>query len=179
VLAIAVVWATQYTTNVVPQWSGRYVLASGLLLIVLGLGHEVPLGARRTLVGLSVAVTLFGLVWTVQRTHDVADFFEGVDAHQSDVVISRDRNLMREAGAAAVGRHWLTAESTDDVALAFDIAGEADAATVLVIQRDDQVDVSPPACYGEAARERRRFLPNAPFTLVTFRTISDCASETT
>ena len=174
VAAILLVWITQYTTNVVPQWSGRYVLASGVLLIVLGLRHTVPLGARRTLIGLSVAVTMFGLVWTGQRTRDVADFFEAIDEQQNDVVISRDTNLLREAGAAVIGRQWLNAESTEDIATTFAIARHAHASTVLLIQRDDQTDITAPSCFVDEGRERRRFLPNAEFTLITFRVIGDC-----
>ena len=174
VAAILLVWITQYTTNVVPQWSGRYVLASGVFLIVLGLRQTVPLGARRTLIGLSVAVTMFGLLWTGQRTRDVADFFAAIDAQQNDVVISRDTNLLREAGAAVVGRQWLNAESSDDVATTFAIARRAQASTVLLIQRDDQADITVPACFVDEGRERRRFLPNAEFTLITFRVIGDC-----
>jgi hypothetical protein len=139
----------------------------------------VPTAARRTLVGLSVAVTLFGLAWTGQRTHDVADFFAEVEAHQSDVVISRDNNLLREAGAAVVGRQWLIAGTNDDVRAAFDVASSAHATTVLVIQRDDQVDAPPTSCYGEESRTRRRFLPNATFTLVSYRAVNNCLPAAT
>ena len=178
VVAIAVVWLTQYTSNVVPQWSGRYVLASGLFLVVLGLRATVPIATRRALIGFSVAITLFGLVWTGQRTRDVSDFFGALDATQSDVVFSRDRNLLREAGARVVGQQWLASDRAEDSTLAFEIARDARAETVLVIQRDDQTDLSPPACYDEAGRARRRFLPNATFTLVTYQITAACPPTT-
>jgi hypothetical protein len=89
-------------------------------------------------------------------------------------VISRDTNLLREAGAAVIGRQWLNAASAGDVASSFAIARRANATTVLLIQRDDQVDIAAPACYVDHGRQRRQFLPNAEFTLITFHAISDC-----
>jgi hypothetical protein len=176
VLAVAVVWLTQYTSNVVPQWSGRYVLTSGIVLAVLGLRSQVPVGVRRALVGFSIAVTAFGIVWVGQRTHGVADFFDAVDATHSDVVFSRDRNLLREAGAAVVGQQWLSSDLTEDAGLAFEIARAAGATSVLVIQRDDQADLPPPTCYEDVSRQSRRFLPNATFTFVTYRVSDACGS---
>ena len=89
-------------------------------------------------------------------------------------MISRDTNLLREAGAAVIGQQWLNAESTEDVAATFAIARRSHASTVLLIQRDDQADITVPACFVDQGRERRRFLPNAESTLITFRVIGDC-----
>ena len=176
VIAIAVVWATQYTTNVVPQWSGRYVLASGLLLMVLGLRDAVPVRCAPHPGGSLIAITAYGLLWTGQRTRDVSAFFETIDAKQSDVVISREVYLMREAGPAVVGRQWLTVQPGADIASAFEIARTAHATTVLVIQPSDQSDVSPPPCFEDVGRERLEFLRSVPFTLVFYRAIDGCPS---
>jgi len=35
-------------------------------------------------------------------------------------------------------------------------------------------DITAPACFVDDGRERRRFLPNADFTLITFRVVGDC-----
>ena len=72
-VSLPVVWIFQYSGGAVPQWGGRYVLTSGLLLAAAGIGSSWLLDRwlQFLLVGLSVAVAVFGLVWMSYRTHEV------------------------------------------------------------------------------------------------------------
>ena len=71
-VALPVVWMTDFTGGVLPQWGGRYILTSGL---AAGRGRRRPhradltRWARQLLRGPGRGVTVFGLVWMSQRTH--------------------------------------------------------------------------------------------------------------
>jgi hypothetical protein len=173
--SILVVWLTQYTSKVVPQWSGRYVIASGLFLTVLGVAALDSAFVRRALIGLAAGVTAFGLVWTAQRTHDVADFFAMVDATGDDVVISREAYLMREAGSRVVGRQWLRADTDEDLSFAFDVVRATDATSVLVIQRPGDREPAAPPCFERSGLTPVKFLRTVPFTFVSYRAVAGCS----
>src|SRR5206468_8571449 len=75
VLALPVVWATSFTGGASPQWGGRYVLTTSLLLGVAGIA---ALSARadwmsRPVAILCALVTLFGTINLVARSRTVRD----------------------------------------------------------------------------------------------------------
>lgn len=116
VLALATlpfVWATQYTGGAGPQWGGRYVLLSGFVLMVIGIVSLPRLTrlARRFLVLLPLAVTLFGFVWMVQRTHDTSSAGRAlVDGPEPVLVFERTLGFVpREFAAHSAGTRWLVA----------------------------------------------------------------------
>lgn len=123
--ALPAVWLVQFTGGAGPQWGGRYVLLSGVVLAVLGLVglDRQPEYLRVGVVALCVAVTGFGLVFASQRTHDVADSFTAVIARDDEVVISRVAHLLREGGAWYTSRRrWLTAVDDADYRSALRVA---------------------------------------------------------
>lgn len=126
--AVPLVWALQWNGNHIAQWGGRYLLLSAVLLTVvasvaLARGPGWP---AWLLVGLSGAVTLFGLAWHVERTGTVAGAGELVAALPADtVVVSTQQHLGRELGAWYPGHRWLSAdEVTRDEALGLAAAAE-------------------------------------------------------
>lgn len=163
---VPVVWATQYTTNVIPQWSGRYVLLAGFVLTVVGLGGATPRAMQRLLVGIGAAVTLFGLGWMITRTHSVADFFDEVAAEQADVVISREPSILREAGADAAQARWLSV-NRDDKLFAAVAALPDDARNLLVIRMPDQETVALD-CYAKQGEREVGFLLGFDFTFTRY-----------
>jgi hypothetical protein len=138
--ALPLVWAFQYLGGALPQWAGRYALASCALLVVLGVVvlADADRATRLALTGAAVAVTLAGVAWTSQRTHDVADWFRAADARPEDVLISRNGFHVREGGAAGTERRWLTAVSDADLDFAVHVVLEQGLRTFAVV--DEHAD---------------------------------------
>jgi hypothetical protein len=124
VIALPLVWAVQYTGGAGPQWGGRYVLLTGLLLGVIGVAalDDVDRTLRVGAVALSVAVTALGLGWMHQRTHDIASSAETLEKLPDPILVSRVAHLVREGGGVHDLRRWLTAITQDDLEKASRIA---------------------------------------------------------
>lgn len=116
--ALPMVWAFQWTGGAGPQWGGRYVMTSMFLLVVAGvvalpkLRKPIP----QVLIGLSVAVTVFGLAWLSVRSHDVARTFDTLEARDEPVLVADlALGFYPREGGATYGRHrWLTAPKAGD-----------------------------------------------------------------
>lgn len=134
--ALPIVWATQYLEAGTVQWGSRYALLTSLLLTVAGL-TELERGApmvRRAAIGLTIAMTAFGLAWMSVRTHAMADTMARVSARSEDVVITDLGQLFREGGAYySPSRQWLTVLSQADYERAIDVSRQVQARRVAVI----------------------------------------------
>jgi hypothetical protein len=109
--AIPIVLATQFRGGAGPQWAGRYLLSSGLLLAVAGWAALANDDRRRlavALAGLALATTGFGLAWTSVRTHDVERAIAALEARPEPVLVSDVFHLAREGGATFGDTRWLT-----------------------------------------------------------------------
>lgn len=155
-LALPVVWAFQFVGGAGPQWGGRYVLESGFLLGVVGVvslwRRRTPELVRWTVVGASLAVSIFGFVWLASRTHQVADAFEDVERVEGvEAVVARNPFILREGGAAFLDEQWLSANLADsgDVSGAFEVFRERSIERVAVLQEVGGRDVE-----GEEPLER-------------------------
>ena len=116
--ALPLVWLFQYRGGALPQWGGRYVLTSGLLLGAVGVARsgELRRWAQRLFVGLAVAITALGLVWTSQRTHDIADVLDDVEARPERVVATDVQFFLRELGAGySEDVRWLVVAEPEDL----------------------------------------------------------------
>lgn len=115
-VALPLVWATQFSGGAAPQWAGRYLLVSGLLLGVAGVVAlpALPRWARAGGVGLAVTVTAFGVAWTSVRTHDFARAEAALNGRPEPVLVSQIGHLVREGGAFYGDRRWLTAPTDAD-----------------------------------------------------------------
>lgn len=122
--ALPLVLATQFRGGAPPQWGGRYLLVSGLLLAVAGwaLLAERPWPVQTGFVLLAVAVTALGLAWTSVRTSDVSRTMATLNGRPEPVVVSGVYHLAREGGASYGDKRWLTLSSS---------AGPSAAASVL------------------------------------------------
>jgi hypothetical protein len=134
--ALPLVWMSQYVGGAYPQWGGRYVLATSILLGVIGLVAAmdlVPVLAKGAIV-LSLVITLAGVVNLSFRSHDADRVGKLVTELPQDVVIARNGFLMREFGAAYdETRPWLTAYNDDLLTKAFGVAEACDADTVALL----------------------------------------------
>jgi hypothetical protein len=135
-VALPGVWLLQYTGGAGPQWGGRYVLCTALLLAVVGIvaTESLPHWSRVAALAMCVGVTLAGVRYLEIRTHQGAQVADKVAALPDGVVISRFAHLFREAGSRYdPERRWLTAISDHDLARAATIARDHHAETVAVV----------------------------------------------
>jgi hypothetical protein len=129
-VALPLVWVFQYSGGAAPQWAGRYILPSGLLLLVAGVLAlpEIRKPIRVGFIALSVAVTGFGVAWLAQRSHDTARMERALGRRPEPVLVSRIAHLAREGGAfygTVDDRRWLTAVTASDVQLASTVLDQA------------------------------------------------------
>ena len=108
--AMPLVWRFQFTGGASPQWAGRYVLPTTIVLVALGASRlsELDVWVRRGFVALAVGVTAFGLVWLSVRSHDVARTGEALARRPEPVLVSRLAHLFREEGHWYGDKRWLT-----------------------------------------------------------------------
>jgi hypothetical protein len=145
VASLPIVWAFQFLGGAGPQWGGRYVLLSGLVLTVIGIGvlERMPMASARLLIALSFAVTSVGVLWTVHRTRSFAEAFEEVARHDDPVLVSRIAFLLRESGAAGLGERWLTATDDTELRRAAEVVEAAGFDTFVVLEGDGAQPVTP------------------------------------
>jgi hypothetical protein len=110
IAALPLVWRLQFTGGAAPQWAGRYVLPTTLVLMVIGATRlsELDVWVRRGFVVLAAGVTLFGVAWLSVRSHDVGRSGEALARRPEPVLVSRVAHLFREEGAWYGDRRWLT-----------------------------------------------------------------------
>jgi len=169
--SLPLVWAFQFLGAAGPQWGGRYILPTSVLL---GTGSLVGLSARpearRALVALGAGVTLIGVGWMAVRTRSVDGLFDDLRSVDADVLIVRDAFLLREGGPVVLDERWLTAAGEDQFAFATEVAAEAGASTVAVLELGAAAppDEAIPAGWVEAER-RETDLTGDRMGVVTYR----------
>ena len=120
---LPLIWYFQYARAAAPQWGGRYILPTGLVLVAYAMSQRHEFGDRfaswaKVLMTASVAVTLVGLVFLSQRTHSFAEASELLANRTEPVMIFDDPFLPREAGPAGVHENWLAASNAEERAVA-------------------------------------------------------------
>ena len=172
VVALPIVWALQYQGGAAPQWAGRYILPSGLLLAAVGIAWLSGLGpmVRRGLIVLSAAVTAFGVAWLVERSHHVASAAEALTCRPEPVLVARLHHLPREAGGFYDEKRWLVAPADDDVIAAADIvknAGFDGFAVVDLANADADAPFAVPG-YRVSGQERIQFFRDIDLDVVSY-----------
>jgi hypothetical protein len=170
VLALPVVWAFQYTGGARPQWAGRYILVSGLLLVVLGavrLHRSSSSSLRWGVVALSALVTASGVVWLAERSHSVDDYFAELVERPEEVIVVRNGFFVREGGAAYVERRWLTAVSDEDLDAAIEVVERSGATTFGVL--DNQPTAAPTLAGATLVGTTEREVAGTAFFLHSYR----------
>jgi hypothetical protein len=170
-VALPIVWVTQYSGNMRPQWGGRYLLASGVLLAVVAVvtvaQRRVALVAVVILAGL---VTLAGVALLAQRSHRIADGMEAIVSRHDTVLVSTDGHLLREGGAFyRPDRHWLTVTNPTQLRRAAVIARDSGADELGLIV---EAAADAPARLGDFRRGGRQAIevrPGETLQVVTYR----------
>lgn len=115
---IPLVLLTAFTPGPTVQWGARYLLPTALLLLVFGF-HWLRDRSTELLVAViavSSIISITGLVWTLQRSHDIGDMSTTITAttELSDVVVWQRGTNAREFGGLSIDRLWLSAELEDE-----------------------------------------------------------------
>lgn len=172
VIALPLVWGYQFLGGAHPQWAGRYILVSGLLLGVVGLVSlgSLPSWARVGAISLTCMVTAFGLLWLKYRSHDVARVMEVLRAREEPVLIFRNEHFPREGGAFPGGR-WLTADDDQEERFAAQVALRAGYSELAI------VDIAPAhperrslPGFGRVGNDKLSFL-GKPYRIVSYRAL--------
>ena len=170
VLALPLVWAFQFSGGARPQWAGRYMLASCLLLMTLGAVHLFRCRSKALrwgVVALSALVTATGVVWLADRSHSIDAYFEELVRRPEEVVLVRNGFFVREGGAAYTDRLWLTAVSDDDLDRAVALVRRSGAASFGVL---DNQPSAPVALHGaELIETSRRVVAGTAFYLHSYQ----------
>ena len=145
---LPLVFYFQFAGGALPQWAGRYILTTGVILVAVGAAclPRLELWVRRFLVGLSVAVTVSGLVWLSVRSHEVARAAEVLEGRPEAVLISPDGFVPREFGGSYGRKNWLASSNSNDLQFAAQVALASGAPTLGLVALD--VEQAPPAFDG-------------------------------
>lgn len=167
---LPVVVAFQFTGGAAPQWAGRYLLTSGLLLGAVGVAqaHRMARWARVGFLVAAVAVTALGVAWLSVRSHGIADAARRFEARPEAVLISPNGFIPREFGASYPGRRWLAAGSVDDLRFAVDVVGASGADSFALVDLDTVSD--PPTFPGwrVVSSELEPFLPGVDVRVTSY-----------
>ena len=170
-LALPLVWATQFQGGAAPQWGARYLLVSGLLLGVAGIvaldGFQP--WARTAAIGLAVVVTAFGLVWTSIRTNDVARAAAALSRRPEPVLVSRIGHLAREGGAFYLEHRWLTAPTDEDQAFAVGVLERAGIDRFALVDLESNTVLPTPPGWRVVGRDEVDFLSGFVLSVTTYQ----------
>ncbi|MCJ7438361.1 MAG: hypothetical protein MUP97_11460 [Acidimicrobiia bacterium] len=135
--ALPLVWFFQYRGGANPQWGGRYVLASAVLLAIVGTVALLERGAK-ALAPVVIAAVLFtgcGVAWLSVRSHAIADAASVLEAREP-ILSSGLPHQLREWGAFySPDRRWLTAETSGELPTALAVLDETGADRFTLVAR--------------------------------------------
>lgn len=166
--ALPLVWLFQFPGGAVPQWGGRYVLTSALLLGAVGIAMSarVHRAAVALVAFLSVFITAVGLGWLVERSHGIDAARRDLAARPEPVLISEVGFWFREFGPEALDHRWLSIASPGQLPGAVEVAARSGAREFGVVS----LDGGTPSAIGawRAVRTDRYLWLGVAFRVVTY-----------
>jgi hypothetical protein len=171
VLPLPLVFLFQFPGGAAPQWAGRYILTTGLLLAAVGMARLdlVERWVRTLLIALSLAVTLFGVGWLAVRSHAVAAAADRLESRPEPILISPNGFVPREFGGSYGRKNWLSTGNAEDLRFAVDVVTRSSANSFALVDLDTEGD--PPAFDGwtTVGSERVPFLGGADFKVTSYQ----------
>jgi hypothetical protein len=171
-VVLPLVWAFQFPGGAVPQWAGRYILPSGLLLAVIGVA-ALPSLARWAQIGfiaLAVAINAFGVGWLSSRSRQIAHSGAALRRFDAPVLVSRVAFLVREWGAyygTIDDRRWLTTAQDSDLPFAAGVLDRAGIRSFATVALTDQPRMDQVGPYHRSGPDGRVALLNGVQLVVT------------
>lgn len=139
IVSLPLIWSVQFLGGAAPQWGGRYLLGSMVLLLVMAIvGFD---GGRRVLIGLtavSALMSLLSVAWLVERTHAVASTMDTIAALPEEAVVFSDPFVPREAGQRVIQEQWLVASGSEQRAEASEALQSAAIETFVFVDLQDR-----------------------------------------
>jgi hypothetical protein len=170
-LALPAVWLFQFTGGAEPQWGGRYVLPTTLVLAVAGVVAMPSLrrAVAIALLALSVAVSAFGLRWLEERSHDVASAAAEL-TRGNGALVFRVGHVAREMGGFYTPeRRWLTALSRADEARAAGVMARAGVRKFSVVSLEQRQGDSRLEGFTVVGRRHIDLFHDTPLRVTTYR----------
>lgn len=142
--ALPLVWLFQFPGGAVPQWGGRYVLTSALLLGAVGVAMSVKVhpAAVALIACLSVFITAVGIAWLVERSHEIDAARRDLVARPEPVLISDVGFWFREFGPEELDHRWLSVGSVEQLPGALQVAARSGAREVGLVSRDSGTPIA-------------------------------------
>ncbi|MCX7620286.1 MAG: hypothetical protein N2037_05500 [Acidimicrobiales bacterium] len=142
VAPMPLVFATQYTGGALPQWGGRYLLVSGLLLTVVGLAERRALARswRVFYLGCAFAITFAGLAWGVARTQAVGRAIEQLRKLDEPLLVAENGFLPREFGSTYPEQHWFGLSRQSDREVLYDLIDQVPVDRFGVVLSDSETN---------------------------------------
>jgi len=140
---LPLVFFFQFPGGAAPQWAGRYILTTGTILAAVGVAclPRLEQWVQRFLIALSVAVTVFGLMWLSVRSHQVATAADVLEGRPEAVLIQPQGFIAREFGATYGRKAWLSTGGVKDLPFAAQVAADSGAGSFALV--DANVDRAP------------------------------------
>lgn len=128
---VPLLFATQYPAGAIPQWGGRYLLLTGLVLMTAAVALLQTKKHFRLLMVVAAAgfvITGFGATWSVVRMNSIADEWGAIErlSNSNEVLVWRDPSIAREAGPLSVGNRWISAPTLSEQEQASQIFQDTD-----------------------------------------------------
>jgi hypothetical protein len=138
VVPLPLVFLFEFSGGAAPQWGGRYILTSGTLLLAVGVAtwDALERWVRNLLLGLSIAVTVFGVGWLSVRSHQVARAADRLESRPEPVLISPDGFIPREFGGSYGRKDWLATGSASDLRRAVQVVRDAGRSEFALVSLD-------------------------------------------
>ena len=168
---LPLVWLFQFSGGAGPQWGGRYVLTTGLLLAVAGMvtARRASRAAAAVVVTLGLAVSGCGVAWLSVRSHAVADAMEQLAARDDEAVLSLEAHLLREGGAFYDGAaRWLTATNEGEVQEAVRVLRDAGVGQVALISPRGEARPQELGPFQRGRQDGFELLPGVRFTITSY-----------
>ncbi|MGH9156981.1 MAG: hypothetical protein ACRD1K_14325 [Acidimicrobiales bacterium] len=169
VLALPLVWATEYVGGATNAVGARYILMTGLILGTVGVVALPRLRrwARHGVVALAVVVTAYGLAGMSNLTHGWARVAAELAARPEPVLVSRFSQLARVTGGTYGKHRWLSVIDDADQAFAVGVLEQAGVTRFgLILAPDDEPE--PVAGWSEVGRDEVVLPRYGATTIVTY-----------
>jgi len=178
VVALAVgplplVFLFQFPGGAAPQWAGRYILTSGVVLAAVGMARieRVERSVRTLLIGLSVAVAVFGVAWLSVRSHQVAEAADRLESRPEAVLISPNGFIPREFGGSYGRKNWLSSGNAVDLQFAVDVVTRSGSDSFALVDLDTTGDPPQFAGWRVASSEIVPFLAGVDFRVTSYEPV--------
>lgn len=171
--ALPLVWSFQFLGGSAPQWAGRYILPSCIILVALGVTvlRTSTAVIRSGVLVITLFVTITGLLWLRERSHGFDELFDELVERPEDVIVARNGFLIREGGAAYSKRLWLTAVTTEDLNHAVEVMRRSGLTTFATL--DDERTPSIKIDGADLVGTDRTSVVNVPLYLHTYELADD------